>query len=122
MITADQILCSLVGDYILQNDWMARNKVKSSFVCAVHVVMYTLPFLLLTTSWRALAVISVTHFIIDRWRLARFVGWIKNGWWLPLTPTGYQDHVPPFMAVWLMIITDNILHIAINGAALTYLG
>lgn len=32
-----------VGDYLLQNEWMQR-KSQCSFVCAVHVACYSLPF------------------------------------------------------------------------------
>lgn len=78
MITADQILCHLVGDYLLQSDWQALEKVKKSTACLVHAICYTLPFLFLTHSWKSLLIIAGTHFIIDRWRLARYVCWVKN--------------------------------------------
>lgn len=73
-----QLLCHLFSDYILQSNWMALNKSKRSWPCLIHVCLYTLPFFLLTHSWKALAVIAVTHFIIDRFSLARYVVWIKN--------------------------------------------
>jgi hypothetical protein len=38
-----------------------------------------------------------------------------------VTATGYADDVPPWMAVWLLIIADNVLHIAINTAAIVWL-
>jgi len=70
----------------------------------------------------------VTHFVIDRWRLARFVVYAKN-WiggerapWSECSGTGYHNSLPPFMAVWLMIIADNVMHVTINALALRYLG
>src|SRR5208282_3523637 len=78
LVTADQLVCHLVGDYILQSDWMASEKTKKNAAALVHVFTYFLPFLFLTTSWKALAVIIGTHYIIDRWRLARYVCWVKN--------------------------------------------
>lgn len=78
MITADQILAHLVGDYILQSDWMANEKTKRSLAAAVHALTYALPFLFLRPSLAAFAFIVVTHFVIDRWRLARYVCWAKN--------------------------------------------
>ena len=77
-VTADQLLCHLVGDYLLQSDWMATEKTKKWMACLAHAITYTLPFLLLTASWKALLVISASHFIIDHWRLARYLCWIKN--------------------------------------------
>ncbi len=128
MITADQLVAHAVGDYILQSDWMATEKTKQSLAAAVHATTYTLPFLLLTTSPAALAVILGTHFVIDRWRLARYVVWAKN-WisphrpkpWNLCTATGYDPDRPPWMAVWLLIIADNTLHVLCNGLAMAYL-
>lgn len=127
MITADQLVAHAVGDYILQSDWMANEKTKRSLAAAIHALVYTLPFLFLTQSPAALAVISTTHFVIDRWRLARFVVWAKN-WlgpnhpWSECSGTGYHRDRPPWLAVWLLIIADNVMHVLINGAAIRWLG
>lgn len=127
MITGDQLLCHAVGDYVLQSDWMANEKTKRSVAAAAHVLTYALPFLLLRPSLAALAVIVGTHFVIDRWRLARFVCWAKNFLgagnppWSECSATGYHRDRPPWMSVWLMIIADNVMHVAINGAALRWL-
>lgn len=115
----DQLLCHLVGDYVLQNQAMADNKTSSWKWAAIHVAFYTLPFLLLTTHWKALAVISGTHLIIDRFRLARY--WVA--FWGIGCP-GYFGRVgkeppPPFLAVWLLILVDNTFHLLINRFALT---
>lgn len=127
MITADQALLHVLGDYLIQSDWMATEKTKRSVAALAHVVSYTLPFLLLTTSWSALLVVAGTHFVIDRWRLARYVCWAKNRPWPGSRPwsecsvTGYSSERPAWMATWLLIIVDNAMHIAINGAALSLL-
>lgn len=120
-ISADQILAHLVGDYILQSHWMATEKTKQSLAAAAHAISYTLPFLFLTTSAAALAFICGTHFLIDRFRLARFVVWFKNGYAFEgkaVTGTGYRDDVPPWLSVWLLIIADNTIHLICNGVAL----
>lgn len=77
-ITGSQLVAHGVGDYILQSNWMANTKTTKSVACLAHVVTYTLPFLCLTFSWKALLFIAGTHFVIDRWRLARYVVWAKN--------------------------------------------
>lgn len=130
MITGDQLLAHAVGDYVLQSDWMANEKTKKSVAAAAHVLAYVLPFLVLTWSVPALAVIAGTHFVIDRWRLARFVVWAKN-WlaprngrtppWSACAVTGCPPDRPAWLAVWLLIIADNTMHVAINGAALAWL-
>lgn len=126
MITADQLLLHVIGDYVVQSDWMATEKTKRHLAALAHVVTYALPFLLLTTQPTALAVIAGTHFVIDRWRLARFVCWAKNWlWpgrrpWLECIGTGYPADRPPWLTTWLMIIVDNTMHVVINGAALRW--
>lgn len=128
MYTADQIVAHVVGDFILQSDWMAREKYRSSWACLVHVVTYTLPFLLLTREPVALAIIAGTHFMIDRWRLPRFLIWAKN---LPFPGrrpfsecqrTGFPPDMPDHLARLLYIIIDGISHILINGVAIYYFG
>lgn len=129
MITASQLLAHAVGDYVLQSDWMANEKTKKTTVAFVHAIVYTLPFLFLTQSPLALAVICVTHALIDRFRLAKYVAYAKNFLapksyhykWEDCSGTGYHKDRPPFLAVWLLIITDNIMHVLINALALTYL-
>lgn len=121
MITADQLVCHAVGDYVLQSHWMATEKTKRTLACLAHVATYALPFLFLRPSLAALAVIVASHFAIDRWRLARFVCWIKNGLNGDRATTGYPSDTPPWLSVWLLIIADNIMHVAINGAALRWL-
>jgi hypothetical protein len=129
MITADQLVAHAVGDYVLQSDWMANEKTRRSVAALAHVATYALPFLFLRPSFAALAVIVSTHFMIDRWRLARFVCWAKNwigprSWvqpWASCSATGYPSERPAWLSVWLLIIADNVLHVLINGVALRWL-
>lgn len=129
MITADQLVCHAAGDYVLQSDWMANEKTKQHTAAAVHALVYSLPFLAFRPSISAWLVILLTHFLIDRYRLARYVVWVKNFTapaganfpWNQCQKTGYCDERPMWMTVWLMIAADNIMHVLINGAALKYL-
>jgi len=129
MITADQILLHLIGDYVLQSDWQATEKTKGSWAALAHAVTYTVPFLFLTRSPIALAFICLTHFAIDRWRLARYVCWLKNlpsperyrYPWSDCSGTGYHKDRPAWLAVWLLIIADNTMHLLLNGVALSYM-
>lgn len=125
--TADQLVAHMVGDYIIQSDWMATEKVKQNTAAAVHAATYTLPFLFITQSIAALAFIAGTHFVIDRYRLARYVVWLKNRPWpggLPFAKmgaTGYGDERPAWLTVWLLIFADNTLHVICNGIAVAWL-
>ena len=120
------LVAHLVGDYIIQTDWMANTKTTRSWPAAVHAATYTLPFMLLFgVMWQPLLLIAGTHFVIDRWRLARHLIWFRNlmspaEWrkpWVDCQSTGYHKDKPAWMTVWLMIIADNTLHLIINGVA-----
>ena len=163
----EQILCHLVGDYWAQSDWMAGNKTKSHWPAFCHAFTYTLIFLFITTSWKALLFIGGTHFLIDRFRLARYLCWAKNWiapWpkiimreplnsdrcncnqhpdlkgsaccicgstWIEFKPptksweeckaTGYDPERPIWLTTWLLIITDNSMHLLCNYFALNWL-
>lgn len=142
------LIAHFVGDYLIQNQYMADNKTSRWLPALVHGFTYTIPFLIVTQSLAALLVISLTHAIIDRYRLAKYVIWFKNqlvpkraryawsdsptdkdGNFLYLQPhqvnnkaTGFPQSVPPWMAVWLLIIVDNTIHIVLNTLALVFLG
>jgi hypothetical protein len=128
-ISAEQLVAHAIGDYLLQSDWMAREKTSRSIAAFCHVLTYAVPFLWFRPSWAALAFISGTHFLIDRWRLARYVIWLKNQMaprkdrfcWSVCSKTGYHEVVPNWLSVWLLIISDNILHVLSNAIALRYL-
>jgi len=140
LIVADQLLCHLVGDYFIQSDWMANEKTKKSVAALAHAITYGLPFLFLRPSLAAMLLIVGSHFLIDRFRLARYVCYAKNflapRWieqkhdagserlrnypWAECEATGYHKDRPAWLAVWLLIICDNTMHILLNGIALKY--
>lgn len=126
MIPLGIVLAHLVGDYLLQSHWMATCKTQRWWPAVAHGLTYTLPYLLVTRSPWALLVICATHIVIDRYRLARHVVWLKNqaapkAYRPGHTATGYADDVPPWLAVWLLIVADNTIHLGINFAAVYWL-
>ena len=71
------ILGHFVGDYLLQNNWMAFGKglpgKKGHGICAVHTLIYTAAVCILSgqvwNPWMWLMV-ALSHYPIDRWGLA----------------------------------------------------
>jgi hypothetical protein len=117
-----QIILHAIGDYITQNNWMAQNKTQNTLkgyvACFLHAMLYSLPFLLIgsVTAW---GLIFITHFLMDKYRLA--VYWIKLvNWNWDSTNFGYEDKTPVWMSVWLMIIVDNVIHITGNYLILMF--
>lgn len=123
----EQLILHLIGDFLTQTDWMAKNKTSHIGIAALHSGIYSLPFLLLSPSILAIAVIFLTHTAIDRYRLARFVVYAKNKvtepglQWADACKTGFHKDTPPWLAVWLLIIVDNTIHLGINYASLRWL-
>lgn len=145
------LVAHLIGDYVIQSHWMAIKKTSEWVPAIVHGVTYTLPFLFITLNPVALLIIGGTHIIIDRFRLAKYLAFAKNQLspkaYRPVWPkqhngttaltgvvtppqthlmvnkdTGYPADTPAWMAVWLMILADNTLHIVINSLALWMFG
>jgi hypothetical protein len=129
-VLAEALLAHLAGDYLLQSDWMATGKTRRWWPAVVHGVMYSLPFLLITLSPWALLVIGGTHVVLDRFRVAKYVIWAKNligprefrpSLKEALANCGFAASVPPGLAMALMIVSDNTIHMLFNAAALTWL-
>jgi hypothetical protein len=145
----EQLILHLFGDYVTQSDWMANGKTSKYWPAFVHATVYSLPFMLLGPSLTAFLVIGLTHFLIDRYRLAKYVCYAKNFlapldatcnmrfktmeegaavWsirkpyrWANCSTTGYPSEIPVWLATWLMIIVDNTMHLTINYLALKFL-
>lgn len=101
------IVGHLVGDFLLQNDWMAQNKKKHSLPCVVHVTLYTLAVMLLSGwawhpawPWLALSV-WIPHFAIDR---SQFVTWYMR-------TIGQAAFMTAPMSPWSIIAVDNSMHL-----------
>jgi len=124
-----QLIFHLIGDYILQSDWQANTKTSKNGPALIHAILYSALFSFIASP-KALVIIGVTHFLIDRFRLARYVVFAKNflapksEWpnWYNCSSTGYPSERPAWLAVWLLIIADNTLHLTINYLAIYYLG
>lgn len=122
-----QLILHGIGDYITQSDWMAQNKTKSTWAAFCHALVYSLPFLLIA-SIEAWLIIFITHLLIDRFRLARFVVYAKNFlgpkkyWykWEDCKANGYHKDIPVWLSTWLLIIADNVMHLSINYCAILY--
>lgn len=119
----EQLLLHLIGDYILQNDWMAVNKkkltLKGELACQIHCITYSLPFLFIG-SWLSVLLIYLSHYLIDRFN---FIPWfisVKNGVFHKKN-FGFPEDRPIYLTMWLCFIIDNIFHICCNYLSLMLL-
>lgn len=94
----------MLGDYIMQNDWQAQNKTKSTPVCLIHCCCYTIAIWATSAwflPWYFILLTGVLHFPVDRWRLARkFMAW-----------NGQEDFATGVFSPWSIIVVDNTIHL-----------
>lgn len=138
MLTLGILVAHLVGDYILQNGWMARRKLDSLLIALFHgfiqgvllelVVVILRPETTFRVAITIFLVTAVTHGIIDRYRLIKPIIWAMNqigdsySWREGKRNNGHPMNTPAWMSTWLMIIADNTLHLVITFVLLISLG
>ena len=59
------VLCHLIGDYVLQCDFIAQTKGKNWYHLFIHCALYCVPFLIIFGWTWQLEVIFISHLIID---------------------------------------------------------
>lgn len=126
MVGFEILLAHLVGDYVVQNDWMALNKTHpypdvrpgehgyepqqdkymlAHLACTVHCLLYTLSFWAFTwywVPWWGLTMCFGIHWFIDRYRLAKL--WMVN-------VSGQETFATGSLAPWSVILVDNVFHL-----------
>lgn len=120
-----QLLLHLFGDYFTQNDWMATNKgtfsVLGWFTCILHCLLYSIAFGLYYHNLSIFLLVFGTHFLIDKFSLARYVTKLVNWNWERdwggdhySHDLGFDENRPAYITIWIHIIRDNSLHVACN--------
>ncbi len=95
----DYLIGHLVGDFLLQNSWMAYGKKERWLPLLSHTLIYT-GCISLATGWKpgALAVVAAAHLVLDGTDLMR------------LYNARIKGEAP---APWLDIATDQALHLVV---------
>ena len=97
----------LFGDILLQNRWLARVKMQSVLGMVLHCLLYTFGIWVFS-GWNIyrLAMVFVTHFIVDFFGLGKVVypNLVRMG-----NPKNENEPVP----MWLSLLCDQSFHIII---------
>lgn len=125
MYFADIIIGHFLGDYMLQNDWMAEQKKKHLglgwWCCSVHCFIYTMTICLCTANFDFLwiAWVFATHFIVDK---SGFIEWYSKligsrsiGDFMSKDENKeYSPHtgLRAGVTVFVFIVRDNTVHVA----------
>lgn len=93
------LVMHLIGDWILQNDWMAENKPNLKHPAAwihtgIHVVLLTI-----VLGWKGALILGVLHLIIDTRLPFR--------WWRNTFKMTAEGPNASHVAIW----TDQVMHV-----------
>lgn len=102
----DWLIGHLIGDYLLQNDWMALNKKRDSTPCAIHCMIWTLSVYFCQAAshpWPTwtIPILFVSHFVQDRTEIVRWI----------MEHKGQRGFAQAPMAPWSLVVVDNVLHL-----------
>ena len=121
----EQLLCHLVGDYVLQSERMACNKSHNTRMCALHSVLYSLPFFTIAHNFSQVFVIALSHFILDRFSLTKYFMKFRNIYIdceIDICElTGMRSDRLESIKWFVYIVTDNMFHLLCNFFVLKYL-
>lgn len=99
-------VCHLVGDWLLQTDWMAQEKEKQWPVLVAHVSVWTICFLLPAAAglfsplW--LLWLAGTHLVLDG------TGFVR--WWMTTIKRVPEADLRG-SAWWLIVVVDQVFHL-----------
>ena len=104
------LIAHLVGDYLFQNRWMALNKHKNAWVCALHSAIYALSVVFICGwfDWRGV-ILALTHYCIDylcvgaRWR--QFYSHDTETPWIILS-----DNTMHLLILWVLSLIEEANH------------
>jgi hypothetical protein len=114
------IIGHLVGDYLLQNDWMAMHKKEFPVRCSIHAIIWSLCVVLFSGWWNSVHgwkgcllgfILVTTHYIQDRTNII--------SWWMDLI--GQNQFRTGPCAPWSTIVVDNVWHIVTIWAVWRFL-
>src|SRR5205814_662419 len=102
------LVAHLVADWLLQNNWMAKNKYSLLHPAAwVHAAIYTI-CLGLAIGWLAGVVLGAVHLIVDTG--------IPLQWWTRI----FKDSANVPEALHIAIWADQVVHIAAIAAWISF--
>ena len=85
MLMFQMLLGHLVGDYLLQNEWMAMNKSKNTQIgwlsAFIHCILYTLAVCTFMWNFQLIWIVAVflSHFPIDKFGLGeKYMKYVKG--------------------------------------------
>lgn len=67
------IICHIVGDYLLQTDYMAKEKNNNLYILFVHCVCYCIPFIYIFGFNYKIISLLIIHMVIDWMKIHHYI-------------------------------------------------
>jgi len=105
------LIVHFIGDFILQNSWMASNKNKSNFALGVHSLVYASVFIPLIIYYKftypliSFFVLFLSHFIIDKDSL--FISFLEQ------IKRIKKENYTEIMWRIILLVNDQLLHLLV---------
>jgi hypothetical protein len=112
------LMAHLVGDWLVQTEWQAANKVHNWRAMLSHVIVYHIIVLGVLVAWfgfrdmyvyAVVVILAVTHAVLDR---QGPVEWFMRTFRLCVNRKSER---------WLVIVVDQSIHIVLLGLAALFL-
>ena len=123
------LLGHLVGDYLLQNEWMAMNKSKNTLngwlAAFIHCLLYTVAVCLFMWNfdWYWMLIVFLSHFFIDKFMLAEYYlhyikgkglkDYVKKDQSLPKKELNRYDALEGGFSAFVYAVSDNTMHLVL---------
>lgn len=72
------ILCHAVGDYVLQSDYIAKNKSSSTYILLIHCALYIIPFAIVFNLDYRLLILFVLHTVVDYLKIYKIINLLED--------------------------------------------
>jgi len=117
------LLGHLVGDYLIQNDYMALNKAKNTkagyIACLIHCITYTIAVTVFMQNFDIAWILTVffSHFFIDKYNLAdKYMTYYKG---LSISKYIKEKETNPIKGDFVTLVhtaVDNTMHLVLMYA------
>jgi hypothetical protein len=113
------LLGHLAGDYLLQNEWMAQNKAKNTWIgwmaATLHCMVYTWTVCLFMWNFQLIWFVAVffSHFFIDKFAFGKWYLKHLKG----LDMMNYDTPIRAGFNAVIYTVTDNTMHLILMWGA-----
>jgi magnesium-transporting ATPase (P-type) len=126
----EMLLGHLVGDYLLQNNWMALGKSKHNglgwFTCTVHCILYAIAVCAVMGAWSVswFGIVFASHFVIDKFGIAEHYLVLIRGRSLQQYLDNEENKIwSPYIGlrggfyIFVYVVVDNTMHLLLMYGA-----